>query len=97
MTSAARAISPHRFELVRDDGERLGRVWLYIDQPAFERQFYVWWWPDNDELRVVSWWTNDCAERPASELEPGAVVALRDYCRASDDVIELVNRYARES
>jgi hypothetical protein len=97
MTNAARAISPHRFELLGDEGCKLGRLWLSIDHPASKRAFYVTWDEALDELRVIAWNGDDCIERPASELEPGIVEALADFCRASDDVIELVNRYARES
>lgn len=97
MTSAARAISPHRFELLGDEGSKLGKLWLNIDHPASQRAFYCTWDEALDELRVLEWHSNDCHAMPASELEPGIVEALKDYCRASDDVIELVNRYARES
>lgn len=96
MTSAARAISPHRFELLGDEGSKLGKLWLNIDHPASRRAFYVTWDADLDELRILAWNGDDCVEHPASELESGIADELRNFCRASDDVIELVNRYARE-
>jgi hypothetical protein len=93
---APRAISTHRFDLLGDEGSKLGKLWLNIDHPASKRAFYLTWDEALDEVRVLEWNGDDCVAHPASELEPGIVEALRDFCRASDDIIELVNRYARE-